>query len=555
MDKNLLRFIDEHFGSVHLRTVTQTLHFVRWSMMTNRHGRNTFISRRTLGSARWAFPTFSVHGTDNGLSHVATMDRMAKILKDAGKTYDTPFYNDGAGHQDALIGDTRLATFARVEKFLTDTLSASSGPPDTEITAYPPWLGPVITEERPKTPLLVIRVGSMPSHREVQAALMLRVVVFGDQVLRPDLQPWDAAYISDHAAAYTSQKLRDEGWDAFEVPAPTSFPGYTPGDPIGDGVLVLLTYAEDRSLPAAFAVGYFYQEDGALWTVDVLRQRPPVRFGGQAEYDRFQKMVTGALEAIQLSLAPRRGVRLTQPQLKFLGLRSATVGAISGVGATTTPLAPLTTAALEFGVDTATGVAAMKPLTEHDRHLMDGVIPYDPPAASLAAPSADGTSFALASCQYPAGLIDGRAAYRGYERITARVDAGTGIVPRFLVFAGDQVYVDPTAGLYDPSSTDDRYGRPYEDWLGNPSVRNALRRIPSFMLLDDHEIADNWEPPDDGTLAARGIVAYEKYQRGLHPAHDEFDFDGFRFFLLNTRTDRLRGGSAEPQQRCSKRRR
>ena len=169
---------------------------------------------------------------------------------------------------------------------------------------------------------------------------------------------------------------------------------------------------------------------------------------------------------------------------------------------------------------------------------MDGVIPYDPPAASLAAPSASGTSFALASCQYPAGLIDGRAAYRGYERITARLGAGTGIVPRFLVFAGDQVYVDPTAGLYDPSSADDRYGRPYEDWLGAPSVRNALRRIPSFMLLDDHEIADNWEPPDDGVLAGKGIVAYEKYQRGLHPAHNKFDFDGFRFFLLNTRTDR-----------------
>jgi alpha-beta hydrolase superfamily lysophospholipase len=537
MDPNLLRFIDEHFASVHLRTVTQALHFVRWSMMTDHRGRNAFISRATLGPPRWNFPTFSVHGTDNGLSHVATMDRMAKILKDAGRTYKTPFYNEGAGHQDALIGNTRIATFEKVEEFLTDNLAASTGPPDTEMTAYPPWLGPVITEERPNTPLLVIRVGSMPSHREVQAALMLRVVVSGDQVLRPDLQPWDAAYISDHAAAYTSPALRDQGWDAFEVPAPTSFPGYSPGDPIGNGVLVLLTYAEDRSLPALLAVRHFYAQQGAVWAYDVRRQQDPVRIGGQAEFERFQKMVAAASKAIELSLALRPGLNLDEPQLKLIQPAS-TAGAISGVGATTTLTVPMTTASLTFGVSTATGVAAFKELTEDDRHLMDGVIPYDPPAASLPTPSAGGTSFVLASCQYPAGLIDERVAYRGYERITARLDAGTGIVPRFLVLAGDQVYVDPTAGLYDPSSTEDRYRRPYDDWLSDPCVRNALRRIPSFMLLDDHEIGDNWEPPDDGQLATDGVAAYKKYQRGLHPALNEFSFDGFRFFLLNTRTDR-----------------
>jgi len=541
MDKNLLRFVDEHFGNVHLRTVTQTLHFVRLSMMTNHEGRNTFISRATLTSANWNFPTFSAHGTENGLSHIATMDRMAKVLKDSGRSYET-YDNTGAGHQDALIGNTRLATFDKVEKFLKKTLSASSGPPDTEITAYPPWLGPVVTEERPNTPLLVIRVGSMPSHREVQAALMLRVTVFGDQVLRPDLQPWDAAYISAHAAAYSSAKLRTEGWDAFEVPVPTAFPGYQTGDPIGNGVLVLLTYAEDKSLPAMFTMSYVYAENNSLWGFDVFRARPPVRIGGQAEFDRFQAMTTAAFEAIMLSQAPQRRLRLAQPQLKLISRRSSRTGTVSGGGSSTMTALPLTTASLTFGVNTPTGIAALKELTEADRHLMDGVVPYDAPAAPPTAPSAGGTSFALASCQYPAGLIDERVAYRGYERITARLDAGatasagTSIVPRFLVFAGDQVYVDPTAGLYDPSSTEDRYRRPYEDWLAHASVRNTLRRIPSFMLLDDHEIEDNWEPPD--APEAEALKAYKKYQRGLHPALDQFKFDGFGFFLLNTRTDR-----------------
>jgi cholesterol oxidase len=78
---------------------------------------------------------------------------------------------------------------------------------------------------------------------------------------------------------------------------------------------------------------------------------------------------------------------------------------------------------------------------------------------------------------------------------------------------GDQVYVDPTAGLYDPAGKDDRYRLPYEAWLRQQNVRGALRRIPSFMLLDDHEIDNNWEPiadPDDPSNAGKanlGLVA------------------------------------------------
>jgi hypothetical protein len=283
-------------------------------------------------------------------------------------------------------------------------------------------------------------------------------------------------------------------------------------------------------------MSYTYAADGALWGFDVFRAQPPVRIGGQQEFERFQKIATAAFDAIMLSRVPQRGMRLSQAQLRLVSRRSATAGPIAGVGSANTSVQPMTTASLTFGVDTPTGVATLHELTEHDRHLMDGVIPYDPPTASATTPSAGGTSFALASCQYPAGLIDERVAYRGYERITARLDVGTGIVPRFLVFAGDQVYVDPTAGLYDPSSNDDRYRRPYEDWLAASSVRNALRRIPSFMLLDDHEIADNWEPPEP--LPAEARPAYEKYQRGLHPTLNKFDFDGFRFFLLDTRTER-----------------
>ncbi len=47
---------------------------------------------------------------------------------------------------------------------------------------------------------------------------------------------------------------------------------------------------------------------------------------------------------------------------------------------------------------------SLERLIEQDRDLMDGVIPYDPPQNPPTSPSPGGTSFTLASCQYPAGL-------------------------------------------------------------------------------------------------------------------------------------------------------
>jgi hypothetical protein len=198
-----------------------------------------------------------------------------------------------------------------------------------------------------------------------------------------------------------------------------------------------------------------------------------------------------------------------------------------------------------FGQDRAIGAAVLERILEADRNLLYGVVPYDPPKAPPTDPVAGGTSFSLSSCQYPAGFFDAAVAYRSYAGIVGRLKGTSdGIRPRFLLFVGDQVYVDPTAGFFDPANKDDRYRLPYENWLRQPYVRDALRRVPSFMLLDDHEIDDNWEPvadPDheeNQEKRACGVAQFQKYQRGLESGLETFHFDGFHFFMLDTRTGR-----------------
>jgi len=178
--------------------------------------------------------------------------------------------------------------------------------------------------------------------------------------------------------------------------------------------------------------------------------------------------------------------------------------------------------------------AVLEELTS-GRNLLDGVIP------DLPDPLPNGTRFALGSCQYQAGFLDGPTAYRSYRELGERL-LSEEARPRFVVLTGDQVYVDATAGLFDPSQSDGRFDLPYHRWLRSRSTRNVLRQIHSYMLLDDHEIEDNWEFPDDTDDRDKGIESYMKYQRDKKdlPAQRFFPFlfDGFRFFMLDSRTQR-----------------
>ncbi len=46
----------------------------------------------------------------------------------------------------------------------------------------------------------------------------------------------------------------------------------------------------------------------------------------------------------------------------------------------------------------------------------------------------------------------------------------------------------------DPTRTDERLDLPYEVALRSKPLQEIMRRVPVHMLLDDHEIVDNWEP-------------------------------------------------------------
>ncbi|WP_170438344.1 alpha/beta fold hydrolase [Ruegeria arenilitoris] len=539
MDDEVLRHIDEHFGALNLRTVGTTRHFAKTAVMTDHHGRNRLVSRKNLDTY-WKFDTFSLHGEENGLSDIATLDRMAGVMGDAGVKYHPPFINPKAGHQDSLIGKTRETAFAAIAKFLNDDPPKQKGVVGTRKSAFPPWIGPVLSEDGARR---LVRLGAVPSHRAPEGVVMLRVTVKNESILRPDdpMLPWDAAYVENAISVFQSQNLKLLGWDIFALPEPEVLSG-DPAQPVGNATLLLVVYDEMPGLSLGSEEGQYVRlRNGALERFDPDGGRvddPP----DAIEVEDFIKM--GRATSQLLNLPGRILVSDEKPDRGYLYQRS-TRGA--DVMTRDTREGQESQGRLFFGADAEVSEATLHNIEEQDYTLSDGIVPDRPDPAPQGQ-----TRFSLASCQYPAGLLDGPVSYRSYGRLLDMLRGADAERPRFMLFVGDQVYVDPTAGLFDPADTDDRYRIPYENWLGEPRVRSCLRRVPSFMLLDDHEIIDNWEPsaypdtPENQKLRNDGLAAFHKYQSGEHTNRSSverfglkrFEKDGFPFYLLNTRTNR-----------------
>ena len=159
-------------------------------------------------------------------------------------------------------------------------------------------------------------------------------------------------------------------------------------------------------------------------------------------------------------------------------------------------------------------------------------------------------SFAFASCQYPAGILDRPLAEASLSRLANRLRpypaAVTKIKPEFVLFLGDQIYSDATAGLLDPTRADDRYRRPHEEWLSMPPMREVMRQLPVYCMLDDHEIIDNWQGSEgDNWYLDQGSAFFQIYQPRANDGGTNkqelwqfFQHNGFAFFMADTRAER-----------------
>ena len=133
-----------------------------------------------------------------------------------------------------------------------------------------------------------------------------------------------------------------------------------------------------------------------------------------------------------------------------------------------------------------------------------------------------------------------------------------GKIPRFFMMVGDQIYAD-TLNRAIPlarADTEKEFHERYLTAFGAPFTRRVLQNIPTYMILDDHEIEDNWvqsriKDQSKRALFLMAITAYMSYQWSHCPRNYgkslfySFEYAGFPFFVLDGRTQRIQNGASE----------
>lgn len=173
---------------------------------------------------------------------------------------------------------------------------------------------------------------------------------------------------------------------------------------------------------------------------------------------------------------------------------------------------------------------------------------------TFAAPGAvrRAAGFLLGSCRYPGILWKERESDQIFGPMQREAQGTSGRPPaRFVFMVGDQIYADLLNRLVPIGRADtfEEFQQRYHAAFGSKEMRGLLRQVTTYMILDDHEIQDNWTQDRVGdevgrTLFLQAIGAYMSYQWRHSPRNYNgrlfYDFlcDGYPFFILDTRTQR-----------------
>lgn len=90
-----------------------------------------------------------------------------------------------------------------------------------------------------------------------------------------------------------------------------------------------------------------------------------------------------------------------------------------------------------------------------------------------------------------------------------------------LLMTGDQVYIDDL-NIIAPDREYKEILNKYRMAFSQPHIAKLMSGTPTYMILDDHEIEDNWpanKNKNDDHLYNNAIAAYELYQASHSPAH------------------------------------
>jgi cholesterol oxidase len=159
-------------------------------------------------------------------------------------------------------------------------------------------------------------------------------------------------------------------------------------------------------------------------------------------------------------------------------------------------------------------------------------------------------SFILGSCDHPIDDFGGRVNDEIFSTMRCKLDTDPKFEDvRLMLMVGDQIYADPYERMGFRAKTAREFSSVYAQAFSPYTVKGQMMtRLPTYMILDDHEIEDAWDSTrtseEQQRLYHTAIDAYRCYQASHGPDRGpgqfwyEFEVCGVPFFVLDTRTER-----------------
>ncbi|WLG45470.1 alkaline phosphatase D family protein [Pseudomonas sp. FP1740] len=134
-------------------------------------------------------------------------------------------------------------------------------------------------------------------------------------------------------------------------------------------------------------------------------------------------------------------------------------------------------------------------------------------------------AYIVGSCRYlrmTAGIASApQLGDRIFASINSLADSAEPPISAMLM-TGDQIYVDDL-NLVAPDREYRDILKKYRTAFSQPHISKLMSGMPTYMILDDHEIEDNWPANKSNTddyLYKNAIAAYELYQASHSPTYE-----------------------------------
>lgn len=192
-----------------------------------------------------------------------------------------------------------------------------------------------------------------------------------------------------------------------------------------------------------------------------------------------------------------------------------------------------------------------------DHGIPDPIISGDPLETSTfrTAPAPDSVAlrFVFGSCRYNFWWGNASKGDKTFRSILAR--HGNNRLD-LMIMLGDQIYADPL-NVVGQANELEEFWEIYRDYFGQPHIRLLMGQMPTYMMMDDHEIRNDWSKEQMkkyGGLFNAAIQAYESYQHLHNPdtLRGNFWYDfrvgAFPFFAVDTRTARIKSSTGNARK-------